>query len=290
MRSRSRSFLLIAGIFLQSSCTAWQYDIEGCDPNKGAADCMRLNDRDGISLSILPSDPCKEIWQCDRSTATCKKSVQDLDGDGDPPPSCGGNDCDDRNSSYSGLNGTCSCAALQDKPCTNQAVGHCKASGTWMCDGVNVPTCSAPLISRGSWALTKDAINDTWDWNCDGRIEENCTSLSDLSGPVLPCVKTMCSDSLLSEIQTESSKAAPNVDGLCEKYCRSRAVDVGFGFMRCPQEVKTKLIFNCFGSGNFPANPDEECGKLVVQCKCRDDGWANSCVRESAKELRVFCQ
>jgi len=290
MRSRRSYWLLIAGLLSQYACTAWQYDIEGCDPNKGAADCVRLNDRDGISLSILPTDPCKEIWQCDRTTATCKRSMQDLDGDGDPPPSCGGKDCDDRNSSLSGLNGTCNCQALKDKECNNQSIGHCYAKGVWMCDGVNLPTCSAPLIGRGGWSQAKDAVNATWDWTCDGRVESNCTTRADLAGPVLPCVKTSCPDAVLASILAETSNPAPNVNAICDNYCRSRSVTVFPFTYRCPQDAKATELWNCFSDGPFPANPDEECGKLIVRCKCRDDAGANACVRESAAEYRVFCQ
>lgn len=59
--------------------------VRGC---VGSTACAR-------SADCEDSDPCTTSERCDPATRTCMSMTLDGDGDGEPPPVCGGDDCDD---------------------------------------------------------------------------------------------------------------------------------------------------------------------------------------------------
>lgn len=73
-----------------SACPVGQY----CDPNQG---CVpgHVCATDAQCEEKLGDDPCKVHIYCHKPTATCQYSILDRDGDGHPPVSCGGRDCND---------------------------------------------------------------------------------------------------------------------------------------------------------------------------------------------------
>ncbi len=70
-----------------SLCAAGQT----CDPRIGCATGRAC----AVNTDCTDMDPCTANERCDPSARVCLRDVLDGDRDGDPPRSCGGNDCDD---------------------------------------------------------------------------------------------------------------------------------------------------------------------------------------------------
>ena len=71
------------------------YDIPACNPDV-------LLDADGCN-SLNPTAFSCVVYQCDRATRRCVRSVLDRDRDGDPDLRCGGHDCKDDDPKISSL-------------------------------------------------------------------------------------------------------------------------------------------------------------------------------------------
>lgn len=268
------------------SCTAWQYEILTCDPAASVDICNRLNTEDGIN----PTTACDGIWRCDQVTNTCQPSVRDQDRDGDLPIACGGTDCDDLDPQLNGLRKTCDCKQLLDPPTScSVGTGACQNKGLWTCQG-STPKCDAVAGSPPNppgWNTTQvSPTNPTWDWNCDGIIEESCTTTANQAGPKVPCAISHCPDETKNRVLAEMGKPSPNIDNICDQYCQSNAEP---GKCKDAANVNTQFFINCFGSGDSPSDPDAQCGKLIIACKCTN---FFGCFRElgSPKGGYVFCR
>lgn len=247
--------LLLACLGLLSACTAWQYDLESCDPNLGLAACMRINSAKGINISPA----CAEIYQCNKSSLLCELSIKDVDQDGDLPYECGGTDCNDNDASYSGINQTCGCN-LTGKPC-KAGKGACITNLTTKCvDGtLYCPEQDAPLYRDTAWhkePFTAGSFS-SWDWNCNQsgdsneNSEKNCAY--DLSGQALPCTPTVCADDVTSII-ANSTDYAKDAAAVCGAVCRKI-------------QPYTDLC-RAFTSPPFELNCINKCGAPLYRCQC----------------------
>lgn len=260
-----RPIVLLILVAMQAACTAWQYEVASCDPGASIDICNRLNTADGIN----PTTACSGIWRCDPNTNTCQPSVRDQDRDGDLPIECGGTDCDDLDPQLNGPRGTCDCQRLLNPPtgCT-VGTGSCFSKGQWTCPS-GAPKCDAQIKSPPAppaWNTTEvSPSNPTWDWNCDGIIEESCALTDKVNGPKIPCTISHCSQPTKDRIQAEMAKPSPDIDLICDKYCQENGE-----FLRCKDGVGVTddFLINCFGAGDSPAQPTGECGKIVIACRC----------------------
>jgi hypothetical protein len=273
---RSSIFLFIVSLGLFSACTAWQYEIEACDPS--ARDLSRdvCNQLNGVALGCM-------IYQCDGQTLSCQQSARDFDRDGDPDTSCGGTDCNDYDPRVFGREGDL-CTCKPDVIGTDCTVGQpgstCERKGKYACvnSGLSCPAMAGmPLDEYQSGG---DLVNMSWDWNCDGTVERAC-SWQDFTGRYYrtdcPATPTLCNDTRRMQIAMNMSPA------LCAGYC-------GGYTSRDPCNAMTNkpAVLNC------DAQPD--CGSRIGVCHCR---WEVSlappnfgtCIAESYSTIgSIYCR
>lgn len=65
-----------------------------CEVGKGCVPGVACSD-DDVCKAQFGDDPCKADIRCDASSAICRYSILDKDGDGHAPLVCGGGDCND---------------------------------------------------------------------------------------------------------------------------------------------------------------------------------------------------
>ena len=241
---------------LLSACTAWQYDIETCDPSLGIVACQRLNVAEGIDVG----QDCAMLWQCNKSTLMCEKSVKDVDQDGDVLPKCGGTDCNDNDSRYSGIAQSCGCN-LAGQPC-KAGKGACVVDLTSTCIAgtLSCPEQNAPQFRDVGWhkePFTGGSFS-SWDWNCNGsgdtadNTEKNCAF--DYANQAAPCQPTTCGDPALQLVQA-STNYAKDAAAICDAFCSTQRPGSG----TCPF---------------FAAGPDTDincihkCGAPLFRCRC----------------------
>lgn len=249
------SLLLCACLGLLAACTAWQYDVESCDPNLGLAACMRINVAKGID--ITPN--CAKIYQCNKTTLLCEQSVKDIDQDGDVLPECGGTDCNDNDARYSGIAQTCGCN-LVGKPC-KAGKGACVVDLTTECRNGNLscPEQQAPQYRDTAWHKEpfSGGAFTSWDWNCnqsgdsDENTEKNCAY--DLAGQALPCSQSACSEELQGLIGG-STNYARDVGAFCNWVCTRTPPYTDF----CRPFTSPAFDLNCIN----------RCGSPIIRCQC----------------------
>lgn len=254
-----------------SACTAWQYDIESCDPHARDLSkdvCQQLN---GVSVGCM-------IYQCDGQTATCRQSPRDFDRDGDPDTSCGGTDCNDYDPSVFGRQGDL-CTCKPDVVGTTCSVGPpgsaCERRAKYAClsGGLTCPaTPSAPMEYQSG----ADPVNSSWDWNCDGKVEAAC-SWMDPTGRYYrsDCPGTSCTAEQTMRIAMDQSAA------LCSAFCSPLPK------ANCDQPSNKPAVLNC--------DAQSSCGSRIGVCFCRwDQGFTNpfgSCIAETYSTIgSIYCR
>jgi hypothetical protein len=142
---------------------------ESCDPIDGCTPGRPC----GTDADCMDGDPCTTSESCDPATRVCVHRVLDGDGDGDPPRSCAGNDCDDsRPSVYGGAAEACNnldddCDAMIDEaPATATTCG----AGSFTC-------------REGACVCTAATLSDPM----------NCGSCGNVCGAGSACVGGACS-------------------------------------------------------------------------------------------------
>jgi hypothetical protein len=267
-------YLALCGL---SACTAWQYDIEACDVHARDLSkdvCNQLND--GSSSSCL-------IYQCDGQTASCKQSVRDYDRDGDPDVACGGTDCNDFDPSVYGSQGS-QCTCTQDSigtPCTVGPSGStCQRSSMFSCIDKTLICNATPGAPQSEYQAGPDATNKSWDWNCDGQVEQAC-SWMDPSGrsyrTIDQCPPSTCSDQLKMDLANNMPLT------LCSDYCSTISDKA-----TCTAPQNVPKLLNC------DAQPF--CGSHVGVCFCK---WIDvsvtppyhGCTNESYSTIgSIYCR
>lgn len=240
----------------QAACTAWQYDIENCDPNLGLAACQRLNVAEGIDIT----QDCASIWQCNNLTFTCEKTIKDLDRDGDVSVKCGGTDCNDNDAHYSGLAQTCGCN-LAGQPC-RAGKGACTVDLTTECrnSALFCPEQNVPAPRDLGWHREPYSAGSvvSWDWDCDGsgdaasNAEKNCAA--DINGLSQPCVPTACSDSVLARINGSTDYKRDN-QAICQEYCHAQISNPQV----CKWVQNVDNVIDCL----------DTCGAPIFKCRCQ---------------------
>lgn len=141
-----------------TACPAGQYCLlaKGCVKGKACA-----KDADCTS-----DDPCLTKGTCDPATSVCLFKALDKDGDGHPPPICGGDDCNDNDpTSYPGAKEICDgkdtdCDGVPDNGAIcAEAKESCRDS-TCRCRPENLCTITTPAGTSTSCAdFTNDVKN-----------------------------------------------------------------------------------------------------------------------------------
>lgn len=230
-----------------AACTAWQYEIEPCDP--GIADLSK-----DLCNQLNPNMSDCMLYQCDSQTLTCKLTPRDFDRDGDPDRSCGGKDCNDFNRYVNGLSGdACSCSP--DKLGTSCSVGEqgtaCERSSSYTCSN-NQLLCPTTPAAAGSWQDHADLTTGSWDWDCDGSVEKACSYV----GAQMPAA---CAQNPAAECDATVTTAIKNLNAtaLCDYYCN---------------QFSNKLRTPCDDHGNTAPpkifNCTNDCGASVGYCWC----------------------
>lgn len=254
--TRSSYALVIATcLWLLPACTAWQYDIENCDPALGLAACLRINVAEGIDVS----QDCAMVWQCNKSTLMCERSVKDVDQDGDVLPKCGGTDCNDNDSRYSGIAQSCGCN-LAGQPC-KAGKGACVVDLTSECRGGSLacPEQLAPQYRDMAWhkePFTAGSFS-SWDWNCnqsgdtDENVEKNCAF--DTAGVAQACVASMCPPELVTAIQNSTDYKRDNAN-ICAAICSQQRPNTDLCRIGNSPDINTNCI--------------NRCGAPIFRCRC----------------------
>lgn len=253
--ARLVTWTMALGLGSLSACTAWQYDIEPCDPKLGLAACQRVNLVEGVDVS----PQCASIYQCNKSTLNCELSPKDVDQDGDLPLACGGTDCNENDARYSGVAQTCGCN-LAGQPC-KAGKGACVTDLTTECvgGGLSCPDQQAPKYRDTAWRIEPFTAGSltSWDWNCNQsgdtneNSEKNCAY--DLKGQALPCTPTMCSDEV-NAIIAKSTNYAKDAGAVCAAVCNKTPPYTDF----CKPFTSPEFELNC---GN-------KCGDPLFRCRC----------------------
>jgi len=275
MNQDIRLFGWLSLSFILSSCTAWNYEAEPCDPSVKSLSrdsCKRLNS----NLS-----DCM-VYQCDGKTLTCKLGLRDYDRDGDPDSICGGTDCNDYDPNVYGREvGQCECKRdLVDTDCFVGVNGSvCERKAKYTCPGGTSLVCPAsPGSPNLNWQTQPDPMTASWDWNCDGTVQFACkyditvfgkqpTTVTDEN-----CIIPLCSS------QVKSYLLSGQTSNACDAYCNELPES------SCRSD-RDKLIFlSC----------DKECGAAAVSCKCYWSTYDSPerCVREGfgAKNALIICK
>jgi hypothetical protein len=269
--SRSRwSIWLCLSLFFFGACTAWQYEIESCDPNARDLSkdvCHQLN---GAALGCV-------IYQCDGQTSTCRELPRDFDRDGDPDLSCGGTDCNDYDPSvYGRLGDLCTCKpdVLNTTCSVGQPGSPCERKAKYACLNGSLG-CPATPAAPQDWQSGPDPMNSSWDWSCDGKIDTAC-SWMDFTGRYFrtDCPPTPCSDGQRMLIAMDQSAM------LCGTYCD------GLDKPACDSMANKPAVLNCDVQPN--------CGSRIGVCHCRWDGLGpplGSCIAETYSTIgSIYCK
>lgn len=237
MRLRTLCTMLASLFFwVLVGCTAWEYDIDECDPDAPQLGADRCN-----QLNTDPND-CHP-YSCDRVTRRCVQMVRDADHDGDPDSRCGGTDCRDSDpTTKGGPDGMCSCKQ-SGTPC-EAGIGACLRTAAFECRN-DVLVCPAMAASPRQEYQSEPYVGAnslrTADWNCDGVQDFACCYLNEnqtrICSPCNQAAATLC---------------PANLSGACKAYCES------FDDKTCPA-----------GAPKMYACTPNTCGAPATQCTCQ---------------------
>ena len=153
---------------------------EVCDPSGGCSPGSPPDCDDGID--------CTED-SCDNVSDLCIHEPTDEDGDGDPSPGCGGEDCNDRDPERSSIAFEIPCSGVDEdcEPLTEDAPDR-DEDGFDVCgpDDVVNPDREPPDCDDGDESISPVVREscDGDDNDCDGEVDE------DFEGRGLPCGDT----------------------------------------------------------------------------------------------------
>lgn len=236
--------LLLLVVALAGACTAGNYVIPDCS--------VTGDTLDGDSCQQLNTDPkACQVYQCDTGTRQCALRDRDYDRDGDPDIACGGKDCDDRNPEVSGLRtGTCECSPDALKMSCYVGYGACKSAQVQYVCKSGALDCPAFPLAPQDYSSRPDAVNNSWDLNCDSKIESACC-YQNANGSRLceDCATKDCS----KVAGLTAALAAKDPQRACELYCASFPDDGS----KCPPDSSLRLV-RC----------SADCGSDLALCYC----------------------
>jgi hypothetical protein len=262
----------------------------GCIPGMacaGTAQCVQS----------LGSDPCKTNLACDPALSICTYQILDKDGDGHPPPVCGGDDCDDGDPArYPGHAEVCdgkdndcdgnvddgaqcvglltcqsgSCACPPDNTCgtacVNKKTNHdnCGSCGN-ACPSAATCVDGLCMCSPGATVCGGQCVDITKDpQNCNG-CGNTCAAGYACNAGVCACLKTSCGGAC---VDTSSD---PGFCGSCTTKCPAGGTCQG-GTCKCPTGL-TVCGAACVDLKTDPKN----CGGCNTSCSACQAGTCVTC-------------
>ena len=209
-----------------------------CDPKVATLDADACN-----ALNTKTTD-CTQLYQCDKASGVCKIGPRDYDRDGDPDKMCGGNDCNDYDSSINSLNKLCGCdQKMLGQPC-QVGVGACITNATYSCkDGSLFCALPSPPVPNPDY-MKMPYTNGSWDWDCNGKPDMMCP---DVNGALAVCPTANCGGTMFNVNST-----ADQVNSACSAYCAP------YKYMLGSDTCTRDKTFLC----------DQSCGTPVYYCHC----------------------
>lgn len=138
----------------------------------------------GTSADCADMDPCTVRERCDPAARVCLFDRLDGDNDGEPPRSCGGNDCDDNNARRRpGLPEVCDSTDNDCNGMVDDAVTDCTMPGTVCRDG----RCVCPADRCGTTEGTFICVDRQTDRNNCGFCGVRCPAGLDCVMGTCPC-------------------------------------------------------------------------------------------------------
>lgn len=253
------------------ACAAGQY----CAPGLGCrtapvcatdADCTR-------------TDPCTVV-HCDGTTRTCAYATIDGDGDGEPPPVCGGSDCNDANASiHPGAAELCDgvdsdCDGAEDADAVGcQFEQICNPSGSCDC-AADRTRCDVPFGFR--------CVDLTSDESACGTCFTECGSTQTCIGSACSCESGTACDEQCVDLATD-----PVHCGSCTGYCGDAACvggscscGTGETFCFAPSE-------SWAGCAALDEDPDH-CGGCYQSCMPYVSCAATDCTVVAGRYFRAY--
>jgi len=139
----------------------------------------------GTSADCADMDPCTVRERCDPSARVCVSERLDGDSDGEPPRSCGGNDCDDDNPRRRpGLPETCDSADNDCNGMVDDSVSDCTMPGS-VCSSIG--RCECPVDRCATTEGTFICVDRQTDRNNCGFCGQRCPAGVDCVMGRCPC-------------------------------------------------------------------------------------------------------
>lgn len=219
---------------------------EGCECLKNGETRECQTDSEG-RLVVFPGGAVQ---------GTCKLGVQECVGrkwsscqrvQGPQTEQCDGldNDCDGRKDNGYSWQSPSGGIVPVTGPCT-LGFGACRATGTVQCSSITQAICNARIVSPSTYPRTSPALNDSWDWNCDGTVTARCCEPG-----VPPASCGSCSRS------PDGIVDVSRCTQICKQDCQGGQVSWTVGIVPDPNKLR--------------------CGDSAIVCKCAMNSVTRTC-------------
>jgi hypothetical protein len=200
---------------------------------------------DDQCVAKFGGDACKANIKCDPATSVCTYNTLDKDGDGHPPPVCGGDDCDDSDGTKAP--GSSELCDGKDNDCNAAVDNGATCAGLTVCQG-GACVCPAPN------ACGNECVDKTTDPNNCGACNNKCAS-----GAMCVASQCVCApNAMVCNGQCVDTMTDPSNCNGCGNVCAT-------GYM-CQAGACTCLKTSCNGACVDTTSDATHCGNCATVC------------------------
>jgi len=259
---------------------------QACDDRRGCVAGRAC----GTNAECADMDACTVRERCDPSARVCLSDRLDGDGDGEPPRSCGGNDCDDadprrspgRREVCDGIDNDCSGTADDNLTDCTETGAVCRA-GRCECSDPQRIICGSPEPPLSINACVNVSSDPTSCGRCGFRCGEGACVNGECQcrAPTARCGAGTTRSPACTNLQTDGANC-----GRCGESCPAGIACV-MGMCACPpgrQYCTSTTPHECFDSTAHQSD-SMNCGACGVRCPVGSSCQAGRCVCTGAGDM-----